>query len=108
MTNATPTRRPIGSLDRYLSLLSEEARRAAVLEVLTAAHAPSTVRVAAEVSLAAARVQVLAYADTRLADRYQGADAAGDRPCVVTAGVDADALARWAKAGADVLAEVAT
>ena len=39
--------------------------------------------------------------------RYVGPDASGDRPCVDTSGVDAETLARWASAGADVLQEVA-
>ena len=40
--------------------------------------------------------------------RYVGPDANGDRPCVDTSGADAETLARWANAGADVLAGVAT
>ena len=37
--------------------------------------------------------------------RYQGVDASGDMPCCLADGVDEAALARWAAAGADVLAE---
>jgi len=40
--------------------------------------------------------------------RYEGADAAGDAPCVVVDGLDDAFLARYRAAGADVLAEVAS
>ena len=45
--------------------------------------------------------QRVALALARLG-RYQGADASGDLPCVLTSGVDEATLARWAAAGAEV------
>lgn len=37
--------------------------------------------------------------------RYEGPDANGDKPCVLTSGLSAEDEARYAKLGADVLAE---